>query len=126
MKKAFLKTIPLVFLIAAVLAFGHEVFWGKVPFFRDLGPYIYPLRYALAQSLRSGHLPLWDTHIAMGFPLLANPQTATFYPPHLIFILLPFFPAVGALLLFHYGVAAVGSFLLLRNWKYDVPIALAG
>jgi Bacterial membrane protein YfhO len=126
MKKNLTQSLPLIFLIAAVIAFGHEVFWGKVPFFRDLGTYMYPLRYSLAESFRAGHLPMWDRHVAMGFPLLANPQTATFYPPHLIFILLPFFPAVGALLLFHYLIAAIGSFILFRSWKYDVSLALTG
>jgi hypothetical protein len=126
MKKNLTQALPLIFLIAAVAVFAQEVFWGKVPFFRDLGTYMYPLRYSLAESLRVGHLPLWERHIAMGFPLLANPQTATFYPPHLIFLFLPFFPAVGALLLFHYLVAAIGSFLLFRRWNYPVSLALTG
>jgi len=126
MKKNFKNAIPLLCLIAAVIAFSSEIFSGKVPFFRDLGTYIYPIRYSLAQSLQSGHLPLWDRHIAMGFPLLANPQSATFYPPHLIFFFLPFFPAVGALLIFHYLVAAIGSFLLFRRWNYQVSLALTG
>src|SRR5204862_7969651 len=126
MKRRFIRALPLLFLVAAVIVFSHEVLWGKVPFFRDLGTYIYPIRYSLAQSLRSGHVPLWDRHIAMGFPLLANPQSATFYPPHLIFLFLPFFPAVGALLVFHYLVAAIGTFLLFRRWYYDVSLALTG
>jgi Bacterial membrane protein YfhO len=126
MKKILTNALPLLFLVAAVIVFSNEVFWGQVPFFRDLGTYMYPLRYSLAQSLNSGHLPLWERHIAMGFPLLANPQTATFYPPHLIFLFLPFFSAVGALLVFHYLVAAIGSFLLFRWWNYAASLALTG
>ena len=43
----------------------------QVPFFRDLGPYFYPIRFSLYESFRSGELPLWNRHMAMGFPLLA-------------------------------------------------------
>src|SRR5690349_12426855 len=126
MKKNLTKAIPFIFLIAVVAAFADEVFWGKLPFFRDLGPYIYPLRYSLAESFRAGHLPLWEGNIAMGIPFLDNPKTATFYPPHLLFPILPFLPAVGALLVFHYLVAAIGSFLLFRRWKYDLWLSLTG
>ena len=80
------------FAVAMVLWFGHEMVWGgKVPFFRDLGTYFYPMRFSLAESFRLGELPLWDRHMAMGFPLLADFQSGTFYPPHLLFLLLPFF-----------------------------------
>src|SRR3989337_2285554 len=90
--------IPLIFLLIGICWFSHEMIWeAKVPFFRDLGPYFYPIRFSLAQSFSAGELPLWDRHMAMGFPLLANFQSAPFYPPHLIFLTLPFFDAVRML-----------------------------
>ncbi len=112
---------------AMVLWFTHEMVWGgKVPFYRDLGPLYYPMRFSLAQSLKAGELPLWDRHVAMGFPLLANFQSGTFYPPHLVFLILPFFGAIRALFVFHYLVAATGAYCLCRRWSYSPSLALIG
>jgi len=114
-------------LVAMVLWFNHEMVWGgKVPFYRDLGPYFYPMRFSLAESFKAGELPLWDRHVAMGFPLLANFQSGTFYPPHLVFLILPFFGAIRALFVFHYLVAATGAYLLCRRWSYSPSLALIG
>ncbi|MBI4490037.1 MAG: YfhO family protein [Deltaproteobacteria bacterium] len=115
------------FLVGMVIWFNHEMVWtGQVPFFRDLGPFFYPMRYSLAQSFTAAEVPLWDRHIAMGFPLLANLQSETFYPPHLIFLLLSFFTAIQALFIFHYLVAATGSYWLCRHWQYPPYLALVG
>ncbi|HEV8344408.1 MAG TPA: YfhO family protein [Candidatus Binatia bacterium] len=118
---------PLVLLGAMVLWFAYELVWeGKVPLFRDLGPYFYPIRWSLAESLRAGELPLWDRHMAAGFPLLADFQSATFYPIHLVFLVMPFFPAISFIFLFHYLTAATGSYLLCRHWGYPSYLSMAG
>lgn len=115
------------FLSAAVLWFNAETVWdGKVPFFRDLAPYFYPMRLNLAASLQSGELPLWSRHVAMGFPLAANIQSGAFYPPHLLFLALPFFAALRFLFVFHFLVAAIGSYALCRRWSYPPRLALLG
>jgi hypothetical protein len=114
-------------LIAMVLCFSYEMVWeGKVPFFRDLGTYFYPMRVGLAESLKAGELPLWDRHVAMGFPLLADFQSAALYPPHLLYFFLSFFTAIRATFLFHYLVAATGGYLLLRRWAYPPYLAIVG
>jgi hypothetical protein len=97
---------------------------AKVPFFRDLGPYFYPIRFSLAQSLRGGELPLWDRHMAMGFPLLADFQSAPFYPPHLVFLFVSFFDAIRILFVFHYLVSAVGAYALGRQWGYPIYLSV--
>ncbi|MFQ5681777.1 MAG: YfhO family protein [Candidatus Binatia bacterium] len=110
-----------------VLWFGHEMLWaGKVPFFRDLGPYFYPMRFSLAESFKAGELPLWDRHVAMGFPLLADFQSGTFYLPNLFYLGLPFFTAVRTSFLFHYLVAATGCYSLCRLWNYPRYLAVIG
>jgi Bacterial membrane protein YfhO len=118
-------SIPLIWLIVAISWFSYEMIWDtKVPFFRDLGPYFYPIRFSLAQSLSAGELPLWNRHMAMGFPLLADFQSATFYPPHLIFLFLPFFDAIRMLFVFHYVIAATGSYALAVRWEYPPYLSL--
>jgi len=114
-------------LMVMIMWFGHDMITeGKVPFFRDLGPYFYPMRFSLAESLGAGELPLWDRHVAGGFPLLADFQSGAFYPPHLAFIVFPFFRAVSVLFLFHYAVAGIGSYLLCRHWGYPSYLSLIG
>jgi hypothetical protein len=118
---------PLLLLGAMVLWFTHEMVWGgKVPFFRDLGPVYYPMWFSLAESLKAGEIPLWDRHVAMGFPLLANFQSGVFYPPHLLFLFLPLFGAIRALFVFHYLVAATGAYCLCRRWSYSPSLAMIG
>lgn len=129
LKKAGIKLcsdyVSLFFLLGLTLWFSHGMIWeGKLPFFRDLGPYFYPIRFSLAQSFIAGELPLWDRHMAMGFPLLADFQSAPFYPPHLLFFSLSFFNAIKGLFLFHYLVAASGSYALSRQWGYPVYLSL--
>jgi len=119
--------LALTFLVAMVVWFSHEMVWdGKIPFFRDLGVYFYPLRFSLAQSYQAGELPLWDRHMSMGFPLLADFQSGAFYPPHLFYLILPFFAAIRATFLFHYIVAATGSYMLCRRWDFSPYLALIG
>ncbi len=121
------ELLPLLVLMGLVVWFGGEMIWdGKVPFFRDLGPYFYPMRFSLSESLRVGDLPLWDRRVAAGFPLLADFQSGAFYPPHLAFLVVPFFSAVSSIFLFHYLVAATGSYLLCRHWDYPTYLSMLG
>ena len=70
------------------------IFADKIPFFRDLGSYFYPIKYSVAEAFKAGELPLWERRMASGFPIMAGLQSAVFYPPTVAFILLPFFGAV--------------------------------
>ena len=120
-------TLAFWLLIGMVVWFAHEMVWdNRVPFYRDLGPYFYPMRFSLAQSFAAGELPLWDRSMAMGFPLLANFQSGVFYPPHLFLLVLPFFSAMRAIFFLHYLVAAIGSYKLCRHWNYPPYLAVLG
>lgn len=126
-KLASSELVSLTFLLGMVLGFAQEMVWSnQLPFFRDLGPYFYPLRFILAQSFKAGEIPLWDRHIGMGFPFLAEFQSGVFYPPHIFYLLLPFFVAIKVSFLFHYCIAALGSYLLLRKWAYPAYLSLVG
>ena len=119
--------IPLLALASLILWFCQDlIFHDQVPFFRDLGPYFYPLRFTLHESFNSGELPLWNRHMAMGFPLLAAFQSGVFYPPHLLFLILPFFPAIRVIFLFHFLIAGIGAYYLCRNWKFPSYLSIVG
>lgn len=56
----------------------------------------------------------WNPYALCGTPLLANSQSAPFYPPHLVAMLLPTWLAVGVLAYFHLFWAGLGLGLWLR------------
>jgi hypothetical protein len=117
----------LVVVVLLILWFCQDlVLNGEVPFYRDLTNYFYPLRYSLFESYRAGELPLWDRHFAQGFPNLAAFQSGAFYPPHVTFLFLPFFESIRALFVFHFLVAALGTYALLRAWDYPRDLSIIG
>jgi len=50
----------------------------------DVATQFYPFRVFAGNALRNGDLPLWNAHIMMGTPFLANIQSALLYPPNLL------------------------------------------
>jgi Bacterial membrane protein YfhO len=119
--------LPLFILCVLILWFCQDlIFQEQVPFFRDLGPYFYPLRYALYESFGSGELPLWNRHMAMGFPLLAAFQSGVFYPLHLLLLLPSFFQAIRAIFILHFLIAGLGAYCLCRNWKFPPYLSIVG
>jgi hypothetical protein len=121
------KFVPLLTLSSLILWFCQDlILQEQVPFFRDLGPYFYPLRFALYESFRAGELPLWNRHMAMGFPLLAAFQSGVFYPPHLLLLIPSFFPAIRVIFIFHFLMAGTGAYYLCRSWKFPPYLSIVG
>jgi Bacterial membrane protein YfhO len=121
------RLIPLLILSFLILWFCQDlILQEQVPFFRDLGPYFYPLRFALYESFRSGELPLWNRHMAMGFPVLAAFQSGVFYPLHLLFLILSFFAAIRVIFILHFLIAGIGAYYLCRKWKFPAYLSIVG
>jgi hypothetical protein len=57
------------------------LFSGKTLYGADMFSVFHYSRIAIADAFRSGRLPVWDPHVMAGFPMLAEPQNAIFYPP---------------------------------------------
>jgi hypothetical protein len=72
--------------------------------------------FYLRASIRAGELPLWNPAVALGCPFLADPQTAVFYPPNWVFIVLPESPALFLFLAFHFWLASFFFLKLARQW----------
>jgi hypothetical protein len=58
-------------------------------------------RAYLADSLRAGHVPLWNPYTYGGQPFLSGFESAVLYPPNLLFVLLPLAPALNFSILLH-------------------------
>lgn len=58
-------------------------------------------------ELRNGNLPLWNPHIYSGTPFMPGFQSALFYPPNWIFIILPLPVAINISIALHVWLAGL-------------------
>ena len=103
-------------LMAPVYLSGQAMFWGT-PALQFV-----PWWHWAWETLRAGHLPLWNPLVGMGAPLVANYQSALFYPPTWIYLLLDALGGVSwlawgqaILVAMHLAWAGVGMALLARR-----------
>lgn len=74
----------------------------------------YIWRFLAIDQLKKGKLPIWNPYSFSGTPLLANFQTAAFYPFNIIFLLIPFNQAWGGLIFLQPLLAGIFLYLYLR------------
>ncbi len=107
--------IPIILLLITVcllfvrLWLGEAIFWG-LPALQ-----FYPWREFAAAELASGRLPLWNPYNGAGAPLLANYQSAIFYPPRWISLIDPNPRWMGWIGMLHLLWAGVGMLILCRR-----------
>ena len=107
--------------------YGRLIFEGLVLSGYDLQTYFYPYWAYSAASLGDGRLPLWNPHVFMGVPFLANPQSAVLYPLNWPFYLLDPARALPAALMVHVALAALGMLALARvGLRLGWPAAATG
>lgn len=95
------------------LLLGEVIYWG-VPLLQ-FGPW----REAAFTALRAGRLPLWNPLVGNGAPLLANYQTAVFYPPNWLYLVIPTPQAMGWVGMLHLVWAGLGLAAYLRRLGAD-------
>jgi Bacterial membrane protein YfhO len=111
-----LDAAALLALLGLVLLFNPDLaFRGMVPGGYDTFVYFYPLRAYFAQAAAEGRLPLWNPHLFLGVPFLANPQAAVFYLGTLLFLLLQVPYAYVANLLAHVFLAGASLYAFARG-----------
>lgn len=76
---------------------------------------LFPRRLLTNDIAAQGELPLWNTSILTGTPLLDDGQLAFFYPLSLIFFLMPVAMAFGYYAFVHLILAGVGSYFFTRQ-----------
>lgn len=105
---AVLLALPLV-LYAPFLFGGRVLYWGIYLL------QLYPWRQLAVEQIQAGHWPLWNPYLGAGTPLAANLQTAAFYPPNALFLLMPVERAFGWELALHVALAALSAYYLGRT-----------
>lgn len=77
------------------------------------------------EALLAGNLPLWNPFVALGRPFAADIETATFYPPNLVF-LLPEAWALPLSVALHVSLILAGALMLGRELGLSLPASLLG
>lgn len=84
----------------------------------------YPWRHFASETIRAGTIPLWNPYQFSGTPFVANSQSAVFYPPNLLFYLLPVATAFNYAALLHLSICGWFAYLFLRRLKCGMAGAL--
>lgn len=96
---------------AMLLALYGNVFVSDLPLVisapgQDMYLQDWHWRAFATRELLHGNLPLWNPHIYSGTPFLAAGQSGLFYPPHVLFLVLPLRHAINLSILLHLLIAA--------------------
>ena len=115
-------TLGLIMIHTPMWIKGHSLGWDAMN--ESWGD----LSYAI-QALQAGHIPFWNHLERGGYPFIADPQTAVFYPVNwliyisgMLFGLGPWLSVFRSLL--HYFIGALGCHLLALRWKASVSLSL--
>lgn len=82
---------------------------------RDLAPFFIPPKLLWVNMVKAGELPLWNPYNYSGIPLLAALQPGVFYPPHILYFVLPFNVAWNWIIILHFVFAATSVYYFLRQ-----------
>lgn len=98
----------------------------KNPAPSDVISIIYPWRFLGISLMKQGIIPLWDSSILLGTPLLANFQAALLNPINVLFFLLPFNLAWSVQVILQPFFISLSMYLYLRNLKISQTASIFG
>lgn len=88
---------------------GEVLYWGTLLF------QFWPWRHLVKSSLLAGEWPLWNPLLGNGTPLLANLQSAVFYPPNLLYLFMPVEQGLTLSVVLHLILAGILMFVYGRH-----------
>jgi hypothetical protein len=107
------------------LLFLHPIlFSGKTLFVRDIHRLFYPMKSFLTAALKSGSMPFWCSSIFCGSPFMSDMQAGVFYPPSLLFILLPLPWSFNVYVALHVFLALCFFYLFIKGMGLSKEAAL--
>jgi len=110
--------------LAALLALAAAALASSVFFFyfRDNFATHYPVKVISAAVWRAGEIPWWNFYAGGGQPLAGNPNTLSFYPDNVLYLILPAHVAFNLHFLLHLVAAWLAMRALTRSrwaaWLY--------
>ena len=111
--------LPPLLLILALIALFHRLLAGDTLFWGLPTLQFYPWRQFAFSELGAGRLPTWNPYLGAGAPLLANYQTALFYPPNWPLLVLPDALGMSLIAVGHIVWAWLGMWLFLGALRLD-------
>ncbi|MBI4279716.1 MAG: YfhO family protein [Armatimonadetes bacterium] len=118
---------PGVLVLPVLLLFWGPLFEDKRLYWQDLLLQFYPWYSFAARTIKQGAAPFWNPYLFAGVPLLGNPLVGLFYPPNLIFLVLPVDRAAAWSIAGHVLLAGWGTYRFAREHRCTpVPALLAG
>ncbi len=104
-------SLPVTALRSAIIAITIGLCsWVLFFYYRDNFSTHYPMKVYSAAVLRGGEIPFWNFAAGGGQPLAGNPNTLTFYPDNILYLI---FPAMTAFNL-HFLLHIVAAFFTMR------------
>ncbi len=114
-RKHSLLTVVFVLLGLIVCMFADVLFTSKQIVLSNNGAdlsaqFIYWRDFGVSQ-IKQGNLPLWNPHIFCGAPYMGGFQSALFYPPNLIYLVLPLARAINLSIIIHVFLGGLFMYL---------------
>ncbi|MGI8422596.1 MAG: YfhO family protein [Chloroflexota bacterium] len=98
-----------------LIYFWPALAYGLIAYENDTRIFYLPLFLKLGAALKSGQLPLWSPEIFGGYPIFADGEAGSLYPPHLLaLLLLPIETAFTWLRPIRFFQAALFTYLFCR------------
>lgn len=112
--------------VGPLLFFGPMMLTGEVLFWGTPILQFIPWREYALTTLKAGELPLWNPLLGYGAPLIANYQSAVFYPPNWALLVTGVPLGQTMLVMLHLWWAGVGMVLLLQSLKRNLTAQVIG
>jgi hypothetical protein len=105
--------VALVALVALTAIVFFPALSGDLFDLRDFPRWTWPSRELWKQAVLAGRLPQWNPYVGLGVPTLAVPVHGTFYPFHVLLLVM----SLGAVFTLHAAWAGAGGYVLARFLK---------
>ncbi len=126
-RERLLALLPSFVGIALLAAFYWDVLTSKLVIsHRDMLFVYLPTRMHFAARLLNGEFPEWYPFDGLGSSYVGNVVTAILHPSVLLHLFLPHTLALNLSVVLAHSLAALGAFLLIRQWNCGRTAALIG
>ncbi|MFH1664829.1 MAG: hypothetical protein ABIA77_01640 [Candidatus Omnitrophota bacterium] len=107
----------ILFFAAVIIVFFWKMMIMRAAFlYGDYADQVYPWSLIYAESVKNFQFPFWTRFFQSGFPLMAEGQVGGFYPLNLLFFFfLPFHIAYNYIVIAHFVLAGVFTYMLTRK-----------